>query len=124
MKFLPDTHRQGHLKWREVTKDQAVLNQEIENAGQMGEPVYDELKAGQFSLHADMLAHGSDPNGSDRRRCGLTIRYCPTSVRSLNVHWTKGAVLCRGTDNAGHWTYNSRPPGENYQAIVKIIGAN
>jgi len=124
MKFLPGTHRQGHLKWREVAKDQAVLNQEIENTAQMGEPVYDVLRAGQFSLHADMLAHGSDPNASDRRRCGLTIRYCPTNVRSLNVHWTKGAILCRGTDNAGHWTYNSRPPGENFQAIVKAIGAN
>jgi ectoine hydroxylase-related dioxygenase (phytanoyl-CoA dioxygenase family) len=124
MKFLPGTHRQGHLKWREVAKDQAVLNQEIENAAQLGEPVYDELKAGQFSLHADMLAHGSDPNGSDRRRCGLTIRYCPTNVRSLNVHWTKGAILCRGNDASGHWTYHSRPPGENFAAIVKAIGAN
>jgi len=56
MKFLPGTHRQGHLKWREVAKDQAVLNQEIENTAQMGEPVYDVLRAGQFSLHADMLA--------------------------------------------------------------------
>jgi ectoine hydroxylase-related dioxygenase (phytanoyl-CoA dioxygenase family) len=124
MKFLPATHNRGHLKWREVGTDKAVLNQEIENADQFGAPVYDELKAGQFSLHADMLAHGSDPNSSDRRRCGLTIRYCPPSVKALDERWSKGAILCRGSGANGAWTYNPRPPGENISAIVKAIGAN
>ena len=124
MKFLPGTHNRGHLKWREVGRDQAVLNQEIVNIEQFGAPVYDELKAGQFSLHADMLAHGSDPNSSDRRRCGLTIRYCPPSVKALNVHWSKGAILCRGKGIKGAWKYNRRPKGENIKAIVKAIGAN
>ena len=124
MKFLPGTHRMGHLKWREVAKDKAVLNQEIENAGQLGEPVYDELKAGQFSLHADMLAHGSDPNTSDRRRCGLTIRYCPPSVKAIDMRWSKGAILCRGSGANGAWTYNSRPNGDNVETIVRVIGAN
>lgn len=124
MKFLPGTHKHGHLKWREVGYDKAVLNQEIENADQFGAPVYDELKAGQFSLHADMLAHGSEPNTSDRRRCGLTIRYCPPSVKALDVRWTKGAILCRGSDAGGNWTYNPRPDGENFSAIVQAIGAN
>lgn len=124
MKFLPGTHNKGHLKWREVGYDKAVLNQEIENADQFGAPVYDELKAGQFSLHADMLAHGSDPNSSDRRRCGLTVRYCPPSVKALDERWSKGAILCRGSGANGAWTYNPRPPGENISAIVKVIGAN
>lgn len=124
MMFLPDTHRRGHLKWRSVAKDQAVLNQEIEDANQLGEPVYDELKAGQFSLHADMLAHGSEPNRSARRRCGLTIRYCPPTVRALNPGWTKGAVLCRGSSTAGAWTYNARPVGENINLHLQAIGAN
>jgi hypothetical protein len=124
MMFLPGTHRQGHLKWRQVTKDKAVLNQEIENAEQLGQPVYDVLKAGQFSLHADMLAHGSEPNGSDRRRCGLTVRYCPPTVRALNPDWTRGAVICRGTDPTGAWFPNPRPAGEDVSARVKVIGAN
>ncbi len=125
MKFLPGTHSKGHLKWREVTGP-AVLNQEIENIGQYGQPVYDVLKAGQFSLHADMLAHGSDPNGSDRRRCGLTVRYCPPTVQVLHPKWGHGAVLCRGSAEraVGKWTFNTRPPGENVNAIVQAIGAN
>jgi non-heme Fe2+,alpha-ketoglutarate-dependent halogenase len=124
MMFLPGTHKKGHLKWHQVAKEKAVLSQEIENAQQLGEPVYDELKAGQFSLHADMLAHGSEPNGSDRRRCGLTIRYCPPTVKALNPLWTRGAVLCRGSGANGSWASNPRPGGEDVEAIVQTIGAN
>lgn len=123
MMFLPGTHTRGHLKWRQVAKDQAVLNQEIENVEQWGQPVYDELKAGQFSLHADMLAHGSEPNNSSRRRCGLTIRYCPPTVHAIDRRWAKGSVLCRGT-NPGSWATNSRPPGEDVNVIIQAIGAN
>ncbi|MBS0631945.1 MAG: phytanoyl-CoA dioxygenase family protein [Verrucomicrobia bacterium] len=124
MMFLPRTHNVGHLKWRQIGTDKAVLNQEIENVEQMGRPVYDELKAGQFSLHADMLAHGSEPNASNRRRCGLTIRYCPPSVRALHPKWNQGSILCRGQDPQNNWVHNPRPTGENYMAIVNVIGAN
>ena len=106
------------------TAARAVLNQEIENVEQFGEPVYDELKAGEFSLHADMLAHGSDPNSSDRRRCGLTIRYCPPEVRALNARWATGSIHCRGSAAGSMWANNPRPDGENVHVIVKAIGAN
>ncbi len=124
MKFLPGTHNKGLLKWRETDGTKSVLGQEIEGTEQMGEPVYDVLKAGEFSLHADMLAHGSERNTSDRRRCGLTIRYCTPDVRAMNPRWTRGAILCRGVDESGHWTHNARPPGENIHAMVKAIGGN
>ena len=78
----------------------------------LAEPVYNCLRAGELSLHADMLAHGSDPNTSDRRRCGLTIRYCPVTVHA-GEGWNAGASICRGTDPTGHWPNNPRPPGED-----------
>jgi hypothetical protein len=124
MMFLPGTHRKGHLKWRHASKETAVLNQEIEDADRLGEPVYDELKAGQFSLHADMLAHGSEPNASDRRRCGLTIRYCPPTVKALDPRWARGSILCRGSGAGGSWAANPRPAGEDVNVIIKAIGAN
>ena len=96
MEFIPGTHRLGHLKFNQAAGP-AVLNQEIENATQYGEPVVDELKAGEISLHADMLAHGSPPNRSDRRRGGLTIRYCPTTVRST-AGWNTNSIIVRGSD--------------------------
>ena len=124
MMFLPGTHKQGHLKWRQIAKDKAVLGQEIEGAEQLGKPVYDELKAGQFSLHADMLAHGSDPNLSDRRRCGLTVRYCPPTVRALDARWAKGSIHCRGSAAGSMWAANPRPAGEDVNVIIQAIGAN
>jgi non-heme Fe2+,alpha-ketoglutarate-dependent halogenase len=124
MRFLPGTHNQGHLKWRQVSKDQAVLNQEIENPEQFGAPVHDVLRAGQFSLHADMLAHGSEPNHSDRRRCGLTLRYCPPTVSPGIPAWGRGGILCRGSSSNPAWANHPRPPGEDFMAIVQVIGAN
>ena len=115
MMFLPGTHRMGHLKWRNA-QTPAVLNQEIEDIETLGEPVYDELKAGEMSLHADMLAHGSTPNKSDRRRCGLTIRYCPMSVSTGQSGWSRDSIWCRGEDPTGHWADNPRPAGENIDA--------
>lgn len=125
MMFLPGTHRRGHLKWKQA-EGPAVLGQEIEDVDRFGEPVHDELGAGQISLHADMLAHGSEPNGSDRRRCGLTIRYCPPEVKPLNAGWGENAILCRGEDTTGHWQHNARPCGNDLspQNKPRAIGGN
>jgi len=125
MLFLPGTHRQGPLQW-EQTQKPAVLHQEIVNVAQYGQPVADELKAGQMSLHADMLAHGSTPNTSARRRCGLTVRYCPPTVRALDAGWMQQAILCRGVDPTGNWRHNTRPYGDTLAPDKKprSIGGN
>ena len=39
------------------------------------------LEAGQCSLHDARLMHGSDPNTSDIRRCGYTVRFMRTNVK-------------------------------------------
>ncbi len=125
MQFMPQTHRLGHLRWKETDK-LAVLSQEIVDIDKLGAPIFDVLKAGEISLHADMLAHGSGPNSSDRRRCGLTVRYCPTTVRALNPTWARQAILCRGVDEQGHWHHNQRPEGEDLSSPnkPKSIGGN
>jgi len=110
MQVIPGTHRLGHLDFDlSGADDNSVLPQKIRNAESYGAPVPFELKAGEISLHADMLVHGSEPNNSNRRRCGLTIRYAAADVRSLDDSWTKNSVLCRGVDSAAHWTNNPRP---------------
>ena len=126
MRFLPGTHTLGHIDWRETDKD-AVLHQEVVGAeARFGPPYTNALKAGQMSLHTDMLVHGSEPNRSDRRRCGLTVRYCPTSVRSLDPAWAVQSILCRGTDPDGYWANVPRPDGDNLapDKKPKSIGAN
>lgn len=64
------------------------------------------LRAGEISLHHGTLIHGSNPNLSPRRRCGLTIRYVPPYVRQVATNsqgrtWT--AILVRGKDPYGHF---------------------
>lgn len=108
LQVIPGTHRMGLLPWGKASGN-AVLDQEMHDPTSYGEPQYIELKAGQFSLHADMMAHGSDPNRSDRRRCGFAIRYCSPSVKPLKKDWSRNAILCRGSDTTGYWTYSERP---------------
>ena len=43
-------------------------------------PVDVELPAGTFSAHDPFLVHGSPPNTSAERRCGITIKYVSTRV--------------------------------------------
>ena len=112
MQVIPGTHAMGHLPWVE-TKQDAVLGQEVCAVEALGDPVAVTLRAGQIELHADMLVHGSEPNQSTRRRCGLTLRYCPPTVRPLKSGWGSNAILCRGKDRTGHWRYCDRPRGED-----------
>ena len=60
MRFLPGTHRVGHLKWKQ-TGEAAVLNQEIDGIEQFGEPVYDvtfeNVQAGERTSHLFRLAN-------------------------------------------------------------------
>ena len=61
------------------------------------------MKAGEISLHDSRLIHGSGPNTSDRRRCGITMRYCPTEVKcDLSVWPTFETYLARGVDKYRH----------------------
>ncbi|MGQ0650700.1 MAG: phytanoyl-CoA dioxygenase family protein [Betaproteobacteria bacterium] len=46
-----------------------------------GEAVDVEVPAGWYSVHDPYIVHGSPPNRSARRRCGITIKYVPTSIR-------------------------------------------
>ncbi|MEM8685531.1 MAG: phytanoyl-CoA dioxygenase family protein [Pseudomonadota bacterium] len=118
MLWIPGTHDKGHLPL-EATERDSVFHQQTANADKMGTPVVDELKAGQFSLHADMLIHGSRPNRSRRRRCGLTLRYCPPEVRIVDDEWARGveAIICRGEDPSGYWQHHERPENDD---ITKI----
>jgi ectoine hydroxylase-related dioxygenase (phytanoyl-CoA dioxygenase family) len=109
MQVLPGTHLNGLLPWHETSvPDRNILTQAIDDAALSGEPVTIALRAGQASLHSDLLVHGSHPNRSDRRRCGLTLRYCPPDVRAY-WNWNQSSIICRGADPSGHWANVPRP---------------
>ncbi|HEX4810970.1 MAG TPA: phytanoyl-CoA dioxygenase family protein [Bryobacteraceae bacterium] len=109
MRYIPCSHVLGHLTYSLSEDDEAnVLNQTVEGAESLGQPVNVELKAGQVSIHSDLLLHGSEANQSNRRRCGLTLRYCPASVRA-GLGWNEKGVIVSGVDESGHWANPPRP---------------
>ncbi len=112
MRFIPGSHHHGHLTYHLSEEDENnVLFQTVPAAEQYGEPVDVELKAGEMSMHSDMLLHGSKANISDQRRCGLTLRYCAADVRALQGWHLKG-VLVAGQDSEGHWGNPARPESD------------
>lgn len=117
MCFLPGSHRQGKLEWQRRTDD-VVLELEVKNRQQLGEAEPLLLKAGQFSLHTDLLVHGSQANFSTHRRCGFTARYVPSDVwikdEAKHIGWTQSAIHCRGEDTSGRWPNNPRPNVEDF----------
>ncbi len=109
MQFVAGSHKYGHMTYRPSDPgEHNVLNQSIDNPEQYGVIVDDVLKAGEVSLHSDLLLHGSEANNSDRRRCGLTLRYCSAEVHA-GLGWNEKGVQVRGRDASGHWSNNSRP---------------
>jgi non-heme Fe2+,alpha-ketoglutarate-dependent halogenase len=112
MRFLAGSHHHGHLTWRKSTPDEHnTLDQSVENAEQYGTPVDNVLRAGECSLHTDLLLHGSEANESSRRRCGLTLRYTTPDVRA-EMDWNQKGVLISGSDSDGHWANPPRPETE------------
>ncbi|MBX3451798.1 MAG: phytanoyl-CoA dioxygenase family protein [Planctomycetaceae bacterium] len=108
MRFVAGSHHHGHMTFRPSdSAEHNVLNQTIDNVEQYGTFVDDCLKAGEFSIHSDLLLHGSEANESDRRRCGLTLRYASADVRA-HMDWNQKGVWVRGSDPSGHWSNRER----------------
>jgi non-heme Fe2+,alpha-ketoglutarate-dependent halogenase len=113
MTVIPGSHLHGQIDFDDSDAAQNnVLNQIVIDAAQYGdEPVALTMQAGQISLHTDLLLHGSQVNLSQRRRCGLTMRFVPPDVHAHNG-WNRRAITCRGSDPTGHWPHTPRPEGE------------
>ena len=113
MQVIPGSHLNAQVAFRDSAADERnVLNQTVEHPEAFGEPpVALELRAGQISLHSDWVLHGSEPNQSNRRRCGLAMRYLSKDVRAYNG-WNENSIVCRGVEPSGHWADHPRPEGE------------
>tara|TARA_A200000113_G_scaffold32255_1_gene26757 strand:+ start:144 stop:983 length:840 start_codon:yes stop_codon:yes gene_type:complete len=103
MKVVSGSHKKGSNGFKHHTNNAShlVLDQEVsEDQIDQDNIVYMDLKAGEISLHNDALLHGSDPNNSDRRRCGITMRFSPTNVKGNLNEWPFFETqLARGIDS-------------------------
>lgn len=112
MEVIPGSHLDGQIPFEDSKpKEENVLNQSVQNFEGLDALVPFEMKAGQISLHTDLLLHGSKPNKSVYRRCGLTMRFVSPEVRAAKG-WNKNSIICRGNDFSGHWQ-NNPPPKSN-----------
>jgi chlorinating enzyme len=109
MQVIPGSHRLGLLEHGKSARAGNLLsiNQEVPG-GLVDETraVTLPLRAGQMSLHDGMLLHGSHPNRSARRRCGLAVRFTTPDVRQVAPNSLRGhyrPVLVRGADRYRHF---------------------
>jgi non-haem Fe2+, alpha-ketoglutarate-dependent halogenase len=109
MEVFAGSHTYGLIDY-EVSDESSgnVLDQTVNNPEQYGRLLATPLRAGQMSIHSDLLVHGSRPNTSNRRRCGLTLRYCPADVRAY-LRWNEKGVVVSGTADPQLWPGVTRP---------------
>ncbi|MEM1163093.1 MAG: phytanoyl-CoA dioxygenase family protein [Pseudomonadota bacterium] len=103
MKFAAGSHAWGQASHKDTFHEDNLLSRGQEIAVDVDEENATDvpLKAGEFSLHHVLLAHGSNPNTTNDRRIGLAIRYIPTTVRQTKIR--DAAVLVRGVDEFGNF---------------------
>lgn len=81
MRYIPGSHRAQRLFPHIVSeRSDLALNRVLDpNCYDETTAAYDELTAGQLSLHDVYLIHGSAANTSGKRRAGFAIRYMPAT---------------------------------------------
>ena len=112
MRVIPRSHKSelGRLLPRTDIPN-VLLSGMDESRFDPGEATDVVLRAGDVSIHHPNIVHGSDPNYSDHRRCGLTIRYIPTTTRILtdDERPFPSAFLLRGNPMREINRYNPWP---------------
>jgi non-haem Fe2+, alpha-ketoglutarate-dependent halogenase len=124
MEFAPRSHLLGALAHEEKPLDGSrVLKHAVLDPEGYGPRYVNTLRAGEVSMHSDLLLHGSRANLSTRRRSGLTIRYTAAEVAPLpGEEWyISPSVHCRGRI-PDRWPNCARPVGEHPELMAGITG--
>ncbi len=110
MRVISGTH---HSQLQEMKKRQDIPN--VLSSG-IDPNLVDEtkavdviLEAGDVSVHHPNIIPGSNPNLSTKRRCGLTIRYIPSSTRIVSDRQWPSAFMLRGMPVDGVNNYLPKP---------------
>ncbi|SDM67855.1 phytanoyl-CoA dioxygenase family protein [Allokutzneria albata] len=108
LRVIPGSHRMDLGATRERADVDNVLGAETTLDVDESQAVDLLLRPGDVEVHHPHIVHGSNANTSPKRRCGLTIRYIPTSTRITSEEQPfPSAVHLRG--ELGVNVYQSRP---------------
>jgi len=116
VRVVPASHRRELHPLRQNTEVESVLGSESAIDVDEAEAIDLVLAPGDVEVHHPNILHASNANTSPRRRCGLTIRYIPTSTRITSEEQPyPSAILLRGDPGVNE--YRPRPryePGRHY----------
>ncbi len=127
MMVIPTTHRTGRQGFSDYNPvDQAknvFANEIVKEQREDDKRVYLVLQPNQCSLHNARTMHGSEPNTSNKRRCGWTLRFTSTSVK-FNYEMFGGkhqVYLARGRDLGGN---HYADPTRSYPEVMAARSAS
>jgi len=125
MMVIPRSHREGRAGFSDYesvdAKTSVFATEILKEQRDDSQRAYIELQPNQCSLHDARIQHGSEPNTSTLRRCGWTLRFCPTRVR-FNQGRFDGAhhvYLAKGRDLGGN---SYADPGRRYPEVMARRG--
>jgi len=125
MMVIPRTHnegQQGFSEYSNVDPSKNVFGNEIIQAHRDDAKRVDiVLQPNQCSLHDGRIQHGSEPNTSNLRRCGWTIRFTSTAVKFSDFKGAHQVYLARGRDLGGN-TYAD--PTKTYPEVMVARGCS
>lgn len=117
LRVLPGSHRDDLHELRQRDDFDSVLGSESATDVDESLAANLTLSAGDVEVHHPYILHGSDANTSPRRRCGLTIRYIPTSTRITAPEQPyPSAILLRGKPGVN--VYQPRPEEDPEQTFA------
>ncbi|MCB9229289.1 MAG: phytanoyl-CoA dioxygenase family protein [Deltaproteobacteria bacterium] len=112
MSYLPGSHKSSLEKKHIIsgkTGNLLARGQIMTNIDPTGEE-WVSLKAGQASLHHNMIVHRSGPNHSAVPRLGLAFRYIKPDNSPVTLKWMKrSATLVSGTDQFHNFSKDPNP---------------
>ena len=115
MQIIPGSHKDGIVTHGSSDREGNLLSINLEIPDEYVDKSSAqniELKAGQISIHDGKVYHASHANRSDRRRCGLTLRFIPPKARQKEANSVGGSwkpVLVRGEDRYHHYQETPTP---------------
>jgi ectoine hydroxylase-related dioxygenase (phytanoyl-CoA dioxygenase family) len=117
LRVIPGTHKMDFKEWQAKKDVPNALEAQIDPRFVEEDKAVDLiLKAGDVSIHHPNIIHGSNANVSPHRRCGLTVRYIPTSTRIVHQPWSCQFLL-RGNPVEG---INDYMPFPKYEEGVSM----
>ncbi len=105
----PPARAEGIFRLRSVDSTKNVFGTEITRAQRdESRRVLVELQPNECSLHDARIMHGSEPNTSNIRRCGYTMRFTSSAVKFNEgpFRWRTQCLLWRAGRDLGGNTYS------------------